>query len=184
MATSLSQPAPEQVVLLNVSPSEKPQASSPSASSGAGCISIRPFREWIPNQRELLPQDLRAALGEGHLACFFVDLAEVLDFGPVLRSNTEDCGQTPYHPVMMALLLMYAYAVGITSSREIERRCATDLAFRYISTTCAFRVRHLEAFRSSSARRSRWRERLERSCWVTSPSTERSSRPTQASTRR
>ncbi|WNG44481.1 transposase [Archangium minus] len=32
---------------------------------------------------------------------------------------------------MMTLLLMYAYARGITSSREIERRCETDIAFRF-----------------------------------------------------
>ncbi|MFY0574270.1 transposase [Cystobacter fuscus] len=57
---------------------------------------------------------------------------------------------------MMTLLLMYAYARGITSSREIERRCETDIAFRYLTggerpdhdTVCSFRVRHLEAFRA------------------------------------
>ncbi|WP_395844786.1 transposase [Archangium violaceum] len=57
---------------------------------------------------------------------------------------------------MMTLLLMYAYARGITSSREIERRCETDIAFRYLTegerpdhdTVCTFRVRHLEAFRA------------------------------------
>jgi hypothetical protein len=51
---------------------------------------------------------------------------------------------------------MYAYARGISSSREIERRCETDLAFRYLTggqrpdhdTLCAFRVRHLAAFRA------------------------------------
>lgn len=56
----------------------------------------------------------------------------------------------------MTLLLMYAYARGITSSREIERRCETDIAFRYLTggerpdhdTVCTFRVRHLEAFRA------------------------------------
>jgi hypothetical protein len=61
-----------------------------------------------------------------------------------------------HHPVMMALLLMYAYARGITSSREIERRCETDIAFCYLTggeqpdhdTVCTFRVRHLEAFRA------------------------------------
>jgi IS5 family transposase len=54
----------------------------------------------------------------------------------------------------MRLLLMYAYARGISSSREIERRCETDLAFRYLcggqkpdhDTLCNFRGKHLEAF--------------------------------------
>jgi len=87
--------------------------------------------------------------------CFFVDLARMLDFGPILRSYTSDRGQPAYHPVMMTLLTMYAYAVGVSSSREIARRCRSDLAFRYVSggaqpdhdTICAFRVRHLAAFK-------------------------------------
>jgi hypothetical protein len=44
----------------------------------------------------------------------------------------------------------------VNSSREIERRCETDLAFRYLAggerpdhdTLCSFRVRHLNAFRA------------------------------------
>ena len=81
---------------------------------------------------------------------------EALHFGPILGAYTKECGQPPYHPVMMTLLLMYAYARGVTSSREIERRCETDIAFRYLTggerpdhdTVCSFRVRHLEAFRA------------------------------------
>jgi transposase len=88
--------------------------------------------------------------------CFFVELAQTLDFSPILSAYTQECGQPPYHPVMMTLLLMYAYSRGITSSREIERRCETDLAFRYLTggekpdhdTVCTFRVRHLEGFRA------------------------------------
>ncbi|MDC0708841.1 IS1182 family transposase [Stigmatella sp. ncwal1] len=117
-------------------------------------MSPRPFRPWQPEQGQLLPQYTREALGEGNLACFFADLAGVLDFSPVLKGYTKECGQPPYHPVMMTLLLMYAYARGVNSSREIERRCEIDLGFRYLAggerpdhdTLCHFRVRHLEAF--------------------------------------
>jgi hypothetical protein len=50
-------------------------------------------------------------------------------------------------------LVLYAYAVGVTSSREIERRCAVDVAFRVIAanrqpdhaTIARFLVRHREA---------------------------------------
>jgi transposase len=102
----------------------------------------------------LLPQYVRDELGPQHLACFFVDLAGVLDFSAVLASYTSDRGYPAYHPVMMTLLLMYAYAEGVTSSRRVARRCRTDLGFRFVSggaqpdhdTICAFRVRHLEAF--------------------------------------
>lgn len=146
---------PEQADLLEVAASEKPEREE-EAKSSARYASPRPFREWEPEQGQLLPQYAREVLGEGNLACFFVDLRKALDFSAVLSAYTKECGQPPYHPVMMALLLMYAYARGITSSREIERRCETDIAFRYLTggerpdhdTVCTFRVRHLEAFRA------------------------------------
>lgn len=145
---------PEQAALLEVAASEKPEREE--AKSSARFTSPRPFREWQPEQGQLLPQYAREVLGEGHQVCFFVDLRKALDFSPILSAYTKECGQPPYHPVMMALLLMYAYARGITSSREIERRCETDIAFRYLTggerpdhdTVCTFRVRHLEAFRA------------------------------------
>jgi hypothetical protein len=54
---------------------------------------------------------------------------------------------------MMVALFLYAYAVGERSSRQIERRCREDVAFRVIcanripdhATIARFRVRHEEA---------------------------------------
>ncbi len=147
-------PPAEQSPLLEVPARQKP-AGAEEGSGGAGRFeSPRPLRAWQPEQGQLLPQYTREALGEEHLACFFADLVRVLDFSPILKGYTKECGQPPYHPVMMTLLLMYAYARGVTSSREIERRCETDLAFRYLAggerpdhdTLCTFRVRHLAAF--------------------------------------
>jgi transposase len=145
---------PKQAALLDVAASEKPKREE--SKSSARFASPRAFREWQPEQGQLLPQYAREVLGEGHLACFIVELSKALDFSPILGAYTQECGQPPYHPVMMTLLLMYAYARGITSSREIERRCETDIAFRYLTggerpdhdTVCSFRVRHLEAFRA------------------------------------
>ncbi|HZH15743.1 MAG TPA: transposase [Archangium sp.] len=111
---------------------QKPQRQEETKSS-ARFSSPRPFREWQPDQGQLLPQYAREVLGEGHLASFFVELVKVLDFSPILGAYTKECGQPPYHPVMMTLLLMYAYARGMTSNREIERRCETDLALRYLT---------------------------------------------------
>ena len=146
--------APEQSALLEVAATEKPKQREEVKEAAVRFVSPRPFRPWQPEQGQLLPQYTRQVLGEGHLACFFAELACVLDFSPILKAYTKECGQPAYHPVMMTLLLMYAYARGIPSSREIERRCETDLAFRYLTggqkpdhdTLCNFRVKHLEAF--------------------------------------
>src|SRR5438552_4230449 len=54
---------------------------------------------------------------------------------------------------MMVALLLYAYSVGVPSSRKIEKRCHEDIAFRVIagntqpdhSCISEFRRLHLEA---------------------------------------
>jgi transposase len=144
-----------QQALLDVPPSSKQPTPAPEADAEGGVVCLRPFRDWEPDQGMLLPQFVRDELGPNHLASFFLELRRSLDFSTLLASYTSDRGQPAYHPVMMTLLLMYAYAVGAASSRKISKMCQTDLAFRLISggarpdhdTICTFRVRHLRAFR-------------------------------------
>ena len=113
---------------------------------------------------------------------------------------------------MMVALFVYAYAIGVRSSRAIERRCRDDVAFRVITanqvpdhaTIARFRVRHeagdrravrrgagavragrgwsRSASSRSTARRSRRRRRITRRA-ATSRSRRRSSRRPRASTR-
>jgi hypothetical protein len=59
----------------------------------------------------------------------------------------------PYDPKLLLGVLLYAYATGVRSSRQIERRCTEDLAFRVLAgnqlpdhvTIARFRVRHEQA---------------------------------------
>jgi transposase len=59
-------------------------------------------------------------------------------------------GRAAHDPAMMVALFVYACAIGVRSSRAIERRCHDDVAFRVISanrapdhaTIARFRVRH------------------------------------------
>lgn len=140
----------EQVPLVQVEAVPLPGArSAPAAPSGA-----KVFRPWNPEQAALLPASKRDFLGDGHLAVFLRDLLPYLDLHPILAAYTEDRGQPPYDPRMMTVLLLYAYSQGVTSSRQIERRCGEDLAFMYLTadarpdhdTICAFRRQHLAAF--------------------------------------
>src|SRR5207237_7018751 len=58
-----------------------------------------------------------------------------------------------YHPVMLTKVLVYAYCVGVFSSRRIQRRLADDVAFRMLAagnapdfrTIADFRKLHLPA---------------------------------------
>ena len=58
-----------------------------------------------------------------------------------------------YEPRMLLAVLLYAYSTGVRSSRQIERRCQEDIAFRVLAgngtpdhvTIARFRVRHEQA---------------------------------------
>jgi len=90
------------------------------------------FYEYNPEQAYLLPPSVRDVLGEDHL-CFFVHgVVETLDLRPFEAAYSEE-GQRAYHPAMQLKVWLYAYALGITSSRRLEERIKEDLAFRYLA---------------------------------------------------
>jgi len=80
----------------------------------------------------LFPPSIEDWLPQGHLARFVVEIVEQLD----LRFLTESYagrGSQPYNPSMLVALLFYGYAVGIFSSRKMERSTYDSVAFRYIA---------------------------------------------------
>ena len=93
-----------------------------------------------------LPQD--------HLVYFIRDVAGQMDLSAVYASYDGSKGGYPaYHPEMMVALLVYAYCVGVPSSRKIERATYELIPFRVLTadqhpdhdTISEFRRRHLEA---------------------------------------
>jgi transposase len=101
----------------------------------------------------LLPPDLGEWLPSGHLARFVIETVDQLDLAAVYGYYRRDGHGRPAHdPAMMVGLVLYAYAVGVTSSRAIERCCEVDVAFRVIAanrqpdhaTIARFLVRHRE----------------------------------------
>ncbi len=110
------------------------------------------FLPYNPEQGGLLPVHARDVLGSDHL-CFFVhEVVEKLDLGCFTDAYSEEGGML-YHPSLMLKVWLYAYALGITSSRRLEQRMREDLAFRYLAAGAepdywalnAFRKRHREA---------------------------------------
>ena len=102
-------------------------------------------------QELLLPPSLREWLPEEHLAWFVLDAVEEMDLAAFYVSYRDDgWGRAAHDPAMMVALFVYAYAIGVRSSRAIERRCHDDVAFRVITanhapdhaTIARFRVRH------------------------------------------
>jgi len=113
----------------------------------------RVFRRYDPDQSFLMPPSLDDWLPEGHTARFIAETVELLDLSVVYDSYVEASGAPPYDPTMMLKLLFYAYSTGVTSSREMERRCHLDVAFRWLAANSTpdyrsiarFRRRHLVA---------------------------------------
>ena len=86
-------------------------------------------------QSSLMPQSPTEWLPEGHLAYFVLELVEELDLGEIEQviQRRDARGERPFSPRMMTSLWLYGYAVGVTSSRKIERATHQDVAFRVIS---------------------------------------------------
>ena len=102
----------------------------------------------------LLPPSLMDWLPEDHLVWSVLGAVDQMDLGRfygAYRANGQ--GRAAYDPRMMVALLLYAYCVGVRSSRQIERACRGDVAFMVICamqvpdhcTIAEFRRRHQDA---------------------------------------
>lgn len=80
----------------------------------------------------LLPPSLQDWLPEGHLARFVVEIVEQLDLRS-LKASYAGRGSQPYSPEMLVALLFYGYAIGVFSSRKLERNTYDSVAFRFIA---------------------------------------------------
>jgi transposase len=114
------------------------------------------YRAWDAQQNgheQVSPVD---AVPEDDLVFFLLDLIPQLDLTPFHKHYTHELrGQPPFDVTMMVTLLVYAYSVGVCSSRKIAAACERNLAFRAIvgndppdfRTISDFRKIHLAALR-------------------------------------
>ena len=91
------------------------------------------YRAWDAQQGSQLSVTPRDALPENDLVFFLLDTMQALDLSAFHQHYAQDLrGQPPYDVTMMVTLLVYAYAVGVCSSRKIAGACERNLAFRAI----------------------------------------------------
>ena len=97
------------------------------------------MREWLPGD---------------HLACFISDAVDHLDLSAITERHAgEERRYPPYHPAMMVKVLLYAYCIGLASSRKIEKHLCEDITFWVLAanntpdfrTISDFRKDHLKA---------------------------------------
>jgi transposase len=113
------------------------------------------YRLVLRDQVFLLPPDVRDWLPADHLAWFILESIEALETSEFDRNRRRGGpGVAGYDPRMLLGLLIYAYCRGVRSSRQIERLCHTDIAFRVLCaqdvpdhcTLARFRAECQEAF--------------------------------------
>ena len=80
----------------------------------------------------LLPVDFREWVRGDDLVHFLVDALALLDVGAA-KLNERGTGSEPYPPGMMLGWLIYCYANGFFSSRQIERATYQNLSVRYLA---------------------------------------------------
>lgn len=92
------------------------------------------YRPVLRNQLMLLPVDMCEWLPPDHLVWFVLDTVEVLDTSGLeqVTRRRGGAGAAGYDPRMLLALRVYAYCRGVRSSRQIERMCVTDVAFRVL----------------------------------------------------
>lgn len=104
----------------------------------------------------LLPPDLRDWVKEDDLAHFLVEAMALINVSTA-AINQRGTGSAQYPPGMMLAVLVYCYANGIFSSRQVERATYQHLSVRYLAgnthpdhdTIATFRRRNGELLRST-----------------------------------
>src|SRR3989454_12322336 len=131
---------------------DAPDTGSAMMSEGGG----KTYRPWEPERYRQDAQSPAAKLPEGDVVFFLLDTVPQLELRRFYAPyEHETRGAPPYDPAMMVCLLLYAYCVGVFSSRKIALACERNLAFIAIvgperpdfRTISDFRKLHLEAFK-------------------------------------
>ena len=113
------------------------------------------YRPWTPELYAHQAHAPAAKLPDDDLVFFLIDVVSKLDLSQIHAPYQDETrGAPPFDPAMMTCLLLYAYCVGVFSSRKIAKACERNLAFLAIvgedrpdfRTISLFRKTHLEAF--------------------------------------
>jgi len=116
-------------------------------------LNVRPYN----NKEQLLfPPSIGDYLSKEHLAHIVDETVEEIDLEPYYK-NISNVGNPPYHPALMIKTWFYGYATKVYSSRKIEEKIHTDVAFIYLAgmqkpdfkTIAEFRRKNLPELKNS-----------------------------------
>jgi transposase len=112
------------------------------------------YRPWNPDSYRQQAHSPQSQLPQGDLVFFFLDVIPQLELSAIYAPYERQLrGAPPFDPRLMTCLWLYAYSVGVFSSRKIATACERNLAFLAIvgddrpdfRTISDFRKLHLDA---------------------------------------
>ena len=83
----------------------------------------------------------------------FVGRLDLSGYIEVVRSREGSAGRPALDPQVMISLWVYSYSVGVSSAREIERRCEHDPAYQWLTGMDSISAHALSDFRSDHPQR-------------------------------
>jgi len=90
------------------------------------------FRPINRDMDFLMPPSVDEWLPQRHLARFVVEVIEGLDLRS-MSGSYRGSGEASYPPPLLLGLIIYGYAMGIFSSRKLERATHDSVSFRFIA---------------------------------------------------
>lgn len=109
------------------------------------------FKSYEQHQSTLFPASIDELVSRDHFVRFLDKIIEMLDFNELYNSYSEE-GNTAYHPKMLIKILIYAYSIGVRSSRQIASRMLSDIYFMYLSGGQKPNFRTISDFRKNKGK--------------------------------
>ena len=110
----------------------------------------------LPSREQVLlwAPSLRQAVAEEKDVLALDEAVERLDLS-ALETQYRRVGHPAYPPTVMLKVLIYGYSIGLRASRQLERACRLDDAFRFLAhglrpdhtALCRFRHDHPQEFK-------------------------------------
>jgi transposase len=90
------------------------------------------FMEYNPEQSSMVYLNLEERIPQQHLVRYVSNIIEKLDLRELYNSYSEE-GRPAYHPMMMLKVIIYAYMMGIYTSRKIARALRENIYFMWLA---------------------------------------------------
>jgi transposase len=99
---------------------------------GVYCKTKVVFKDYTPNQGQLLPPSLEELITNNHPVRVVNTVIDGLDLSGLIKTY-KGGGTSSHHPRMLLKVLVYGYLSNIFSSRRLEEACGQNVHFMWLA---------------------------------------------------